>query len=235
MGLKIYRDLEQGSDEWLALRCGTLTAGSTKLIMTPTGKAAANEKERAHLWELAAQRITRYIEPSFLGDEMIRGLQDEITMREIYRDKFAPVEEVGHITNDKFGFTMGYSPDGLVDDDPDGPGMIEGKSRRQRFQAELLITGIIPDEFLPQMQAGMMITERKWCDFLCYCGGMPFTPIRVYADPVMQANILKIATSFEVRLSSAVSTYHERMKELGARAIPTERVIDPGDDISEST
>lgn len=228
MTLKLYPELEQGSTEWFELRCGTLTAGSTKLIMTPTGKAASNDKERAHLWELAAQRITGYIEPTFLGDEMIRGLNDEITARNIYAEKFAPVVQIGHATNDRFGFTMGYSPDGLVGDD----GMIEIKSRRQRFQTELLITGVVPDEFLPQMQAGMMITERKWCDFLCYCGGMPFTPIRVHADPVMQARILEIATSFEARLSAAVRQYHERIASLGDRAIPTERSVDPGDEIT---
>lgn len=229
--IKIYEDLVQGSDEWKQVRCGTLTAGSTKLIMTPTGKAASNDKERAHLWELAAQRITGYIEPSFLGDEMIRGLEDEITMREIYVEKFAPVVQVGHISNDKFGFIMGYSPDGLVGDD----GMIEGKSRRQRFTVEQLTTGEIPDEFMPQMQAGMMVAERKWCDFLVYCGGLPLHPIRVYADPLAQANILAIATAFEARLQERVRQYHERIASLGSMAIPTERRIDQGDEIILST
>jgi len=230
MTITVYEELEQGSDEWLALRCGTLTAGSTKLIMTPTGKPASNDKERAHMWELAAQRITGYIEPSFLGDEMIRGLEDEITVREIYAARFGPVVQVGHVTNDGFGFTMGYSPDGLIGDD----GMIEIKSRRQRFHAELLITGIVPDEFIPQMQAGMMITGRKWCDFCCFCGGMPFTPIRVYADPVYQENVLNIATAFEARLQAAVQQYHDRMALLDGtgQLIQTERRVDPGDEIT---
>lgn len=228
MTITVHKDLEQGSDEWFAIRCGTLTAGSTKLIMTPTGKAASNDKERAHLWELAAQRITKYIEPSFLGDEMIRGMEDEITARDLYAKHHAPVEQVGHVMNDGFGFTMGYSPDGLVGDD----GMIEIKSRRQRFTIEQLITGVIPDEFQPQMQAGMMITGRKWCDFICYCGGLPMVPIRVPANPEMQATILTIATAFEVRLQRAVREYGERMESLGDKAIPTERTVDQGDEIT---
>ena len=58
-----YHDLEQGTPEWLALRCGILTASEMRLIMTPTLKPASNDKERAHLFELLAQRITGHTEP----------------------------------------------------------------------------------------------------------------------------------------------------------------------------
>ena len=33
--IKYHNDIEQGSDEWLALRCGVLTASEIKHIMTP--------------------------------------------------------------------------------------------------------------------------------------------------------------------------------------------------------
>ena len=54
MTLRIYRDLIQGSDEWLAARCGLLTASEMRLIVTPTLKPASNDKERAHFYELLA-------------------------------------------------------------------------------------------------------------------------------------------------------------------------------------
>ena len=53
-----HNDLIQGSDEWHAARCGLLTASEVKLILTPTLKIAANDKTRAHVWELLAQRLT---------------------------------------------------------------------------------------------------------------------------------------------------------------------------------
>ncbi len=69
-----YPDLIQGSDEWKSARCGLLTASEMKLIITPTTlKIASNDKERAHLYELLAQRITRYVEPSYISDDMLRG------------------------------------------------------------------------------------------------------------------------------------------------------------------
>mgnify|MGYP002129560140 CR=1 FL=1 len=47
-------------------------------------------------------------------DAMLRGQEDEIYARQAYADHYAPVTETGFVTNDKWGFTIGYSPDGLV-------------------------------------------------------------------------------------------------------------------------
>jgi hypothetical protein len=112
--IKYHTDVFQGSNEWLELRRGILTASEMKLIITPTLKIADNDKTRAHLYELAAQRISGYVEPHYVSDDMLRGQEDEIYAREAYAQHFAPIETVGFITNDKWGFTLGYSPD------PDG-------------------------------------------------------------------------------------------------------------------
>src|SRR4051812_27927661 len=108
-----HRNVFQGSDEWFALRKGVLTASEMKLVVTPTLKVADNEKTRAHLYELLAQRITDYVEPCYVSDDMLRGYEDEVYAREAYRQHYSPVEEVGFVTNDKWGFTLGYSPDFL--------------------------------------------------------------------------------------------------------------------------
>ena len=102
-----HRDLLQGSDEWLQARCGLMTASEMKLIITPTLKVAANEKASAHLYELLAQRITKHVEPHYISDDMIRGQVDEIEARLLYAKHYAPVEEVGFVTNDEWGFTLG--------------------------------------------------------------------------------------------------------------------------------
>ena len=120
-GIVYHHDLEQGSDEWLAARCGILTASEMKLIVSPTLKPASNDKERAHLYELLAQRITGHVEPHYVTDDMLRGHEDEVEARILYAERYAPVESAGFITNGKWGFTLGYSPDGLVGDD----GLIE--------------------------------------------------------------------------------------------------------------
>lgn len=219
--INIHTDLVQGSDEWLAVRRGLLTASEMKLILTPTLKAASNEKERAHLYEILAQRISGHVEPSYIGDDMLRGMEDEIEARATYAEHFAPAEEVGFITNDKWGFTLGYSPDGLVGTD----GLIECKSRRQKFQVETIISQAVPVEYMMQLQTGMLVSERAWCDFVSFSGGLPMAVIRVFPDPQMQEAILNAAGAFEARLQEKLSAYHAALAS-DARLIPTTRRVE---------
>lgn len=216
-----YRDLQQGSDEWLEARRGLLTASEMRFLVTPaTLKTARNDKTRAHLWELLAQRVSGFVEPSYIGDDMLRGYEDEILARELYAEKVAPVQEMGFITNDKWGFRIGYSPDGLVGDD----GLIECKSRRQRFQVETITTGIVPDEYLIQIQTGLMVCEREWCDFISYSAGLPAVIIRVHADAKAQDAIQIAAEDFEDRIAGALASYRQ---QIGGEAItfPTPRRV----------
>lgn len=221
MTITYHRDLIQGSDEWAAARCGLLTASEMKLIITPTLKVASNDKERAHLYELLAQRITRYVEPQYVSDDMLRGQVDEIEARALYAQHYAPVEEVGFITNDEWGFTIGYSPDGLVGND----GLIECKSRRQRFQIETVIRQTVPEEYMLQLQTGMLVTGRLWCDFVSYSGGLPMITQRIHADDVVQDAIIEAATAFEERLAKLRADYDAVIKG-GGRLLPTERRIE---------
>lgn len=92
--IKYHDDLIQGSDEWHAARCGLITASEMRLLLTPTLKIANNDKTRAHVYEIAAQRITGYTEPSYIGDDMLRGWEDEITARDLYSQHRAEVTEV---------------------------------------------------------------------------------------------------------------------------------------------
>lgn len=220
--IKIHDDLIQGEPEWLDARCSLLTASEMKLIITPTLKVADNDKTRAHLYELAAQRITNYTEPHYISDAMLRGKDDEIYARAEYEEKYAPVKEVGFITNDKWGFTIGFSPDGLVGDD----GLIEVKSRGQKYQFQTIIDGKMPDDYMIQVQTGLLVSERAWCDFISYCGGMPMITLRVYPDKAVQDAIIAAATVFHDKLSIMLGAYKERIADKDMRLIPTERRVE---------
>lgn len=225
MTIKYHNDLVQGSDEWFAARCGLLTASEMKLIITPaTLKYAQNDKERSHLSELLAQRINQYVEPHYISDDMLRGQDDEVRAKIAYNENYAPVQDCGFITNDKWGFTLGYSPDGLIGDE----GLIECKSRRQKFQVETIIADTMPDDYRIQVQTGLMISERKWCDFVTYCGGMPMLTLRIESDPKIQEAIIAAATAFHERLDKSLAEYKARIANKAARLIATERYIERG-------
>lgn len=218
--IKYYKDLVQGSDEWFAARCGLLTASEMKYIITPKKlEYAQNEKEKTHLFELAAQRINSYVEPTFIGDDMLRGQDDESFARETYDETYDKVETCGFITNDKWGFTLGYSPDGLVGEKK----AIEGKSRRQKYQIETIVNWKIPEEHLIQVQTGLLVSERESIDYISYCGGMPMATISVAADNIVQEAIIKAATIFHEKLEKIMATYKTRLEEKKQWLIPTER------------
>ncbi|MDP4005117.1 lambda exonuclease family protein [Methylobacterium sp. NEAU K] len=218
--VRIHADLYQGTEEWIAARCGMLTASEISLILTPTFKAAKNEKERSHLYELLAQRITGFVEPRYVSDDMLRGRDDEVEALTLYAKHYAETETVGFITNDRWGFTLGYSPDALVGTD----GLVECKSRRQKYQVETFLVdvaeGTIPSDYLLQIQTGLLVSERSWCDLVSYSGGLPLAVIRAYPDETIQAAILSAAGDFEQRIRDAMGRYRDAI----AGAIPTKRI-----------
>ena len=136
-------------------------------------------------------------------------------------ETYAPVTEIGFVTNDQFGFVLGYSPDGLVGDD----GLIECKSRCQKYQIQTLTDMIAPDEFMLQLQTGLLVTGRKWIDFVSYCGGLPMVTIRVHPDPDIQGAIIHAASIFEAKIAEKRAVYDTVMAS-NARLIPTERVVE---------
>lgn len=220
MTITYHNDLIQGSDEWLAQRLGLITASEAKLFITPTLKVANNDKTRAHAFELAFQRITNFVEPAYVSDAMLRGQADEVYARDAYAEHHAPVEQVGFVTNASLGFTIGYSPDGLVGDD----GLIEIKSRSGKYQVQTIAEDTVPDDFAIQLQTGLLVTGRKWIDFVSYCGGLPVFVKRVEPDPEVQEAIIAAATAFEARVADIVQCYHGSLATM--KLIQTERRID---------
>lgn len=215
---KYFPDMVQGSDEWLEARRGVLTASEMHLIVTPTLKSASNDKQRQHLYELLAQRITRFVEPTYISSDMLRGQEDEIEARALYAKNYAPVREVGFITNSKWGFTLGYSPDALVGEH----GAIECKSRRQKYQAQTIVDMVVPSEYMIQLQTGLLVAELEWIDFVSYCGGMPMFVQRVHPNPVLQEAIISAASAFEARISELMTDYQHN----SVGFVPTERRVE---------
>lgn len=223
-----HAEYEQGSEQWLQARCGLLTASEVKLIINPPPKeetrvkkngdpykqrewtiAADDDACRKHIYELAAQRITKFVEPVFQSFDMIRGQADEQEARALYSERYAPVREVGFMTNNRWGFTLGYSPDGLVGND----GAIECKSRKQKYQVQTVVEhlrdGGIPGEFVMQHQTGLLVSELDWIDFISFSKHLPMAVIRVHPDDVIQSAIREAAEIAEAKIADIIKTFQE--------------------------
>ena len=222
--IKYYENLEQGSEEWFAARRGIITASEMKLLVSHTLRIIDDDKERDHCYELAAQRISGWVEEMYVTDDMMRGHADEIRAKAKYEEVYnTKIENVGFITNDKFGFIIGYSPDGLAHDRKLA---IECKSRRQKFQLKTINAYTVPREHIIQVQTGLMVSECEQCDFVSYSGGWPMTTIPVKPDKLIQEAIFRAAYKFEKRIKEIVKEYEEQIARMPLAFIPTERVIE---------
>lgn len=211
-------DLIQGTDEWHAQRRGLVTASVVgQLVTTKTLKPAANETSRGLTALLVAERITGHTDPTYLSDDMIRGIEDEPRAREKYSEHHAPVRETGFMVRDDWGYRIGYSPDGVVNND----GLIEIKSRRQKVHLATVLADEVPAENVAQLQCGLLVSGRDWIDYVSYCGGMPLYVKRVYPDPRWAEAIVAAVEQFERTAEQMVSDYLERVDGL-----PTTERID---------
>lgn len=200
-----YPDVEQGSDEWLAQRRGIVTASVVgQLVTAKTLKIAANDKSRAIVAQLVAERITGYTDPTYVSDDMLRGADDEVRARDLYAEFYKrPVREVGFILRTEDTWKLGYSPDGLVD----GEGLIEVKAPRAKGHLSTILASEVPAEHMAQCQAGLLVTGREWLDFISYSGGMPMWHKRVRPDPVWQDAIVTAVEQFETTATEMIAEY----------------------------
>lgn len=207
--LRVYEDLEQGTEAWLQARAGIVTASTVgQLITTKTLKTAQNDTARSLVSTLVAERITGHVEEIYANRDMLRGTLSEPYAREIYEQHHAPVTEVGFMVRDDWGFRIGYSPDGLVGDD----GLIEIKSPRQKAHLNTLLTDQVPSQYMAQCQTGLLVTGRKWLDYISYNPGMPFYVHRVYPLVQWQEAIVNAVKGFESDAATLMETYSRRVQ-----------------------
>lgn len=221
MNLRILPDLEQGSPEWHDQRRGMVTASVVGQLITPaTMKVASNDTSRGVVATLTAERITGYTEPSFMNDDMLRGVMHESIARDRYAEvNKATVQQVGFAVRTlDGGHELGYSPDGLVGDD----GLLEVKCPRAKTHIRTIAADQVPTHYMAQCQTGLFVMGRQWIDFVSFCAGLPMWTKRVLPDPKWQEAIAAAVIAFEKASDELATEYLTRAADLPA----TERIND---------
>lgn len=188
-----HNDITQGSDEWLTIRLGKMTASLMSKLITPTGKVASNKDSRAIVYEKLGERLTGDLTDSFQSYHMERGNIFEPFARDLYSSERAPVTECGFVTREFDGFTLGYSPDGLVGDD----GLIEIKCPTQYKHIKEMCEGLDPKDAMMQIQTGLLVTDREWCDFISHYNGMHQRIVRVTPNLELHDKIKEACRNLE--------------------------------------
>jgi hypothetical protein len=203
MSLELFKTLEQGSDEWLAARCGLLTASTIGKLITPKLQVADNETSRGLIETLVAERITGHIDPIYPNADMQRGTLDEPYARDLYAKQFGPVAQIGFAIRTINGHRLGASPDGLIRTHSG----LEIKSRSPKIQLKTILQDEIPPANLPQIHACMLVLDREQWEYCSYSGGWPLHVIPVVRDPRWDAVITDALNAFEESAALMIANY----------------------------
>jgi hypothetical protein len=190
--IKIH-NLEQQTPDWFKLKLDFPFSGSNATAIHTGGKGL-----ETLCWETVAQKLSNKPKESFSNEHTERGNELEsqaVDIYELYTGN--KVESVGFITNSKYEMA-GVSPDGLVGDD----GLLEVKCfadvKYLKLLANLKQNGSLQREDIEngywyQMQQQLLITERKWVDYILYNPNFKESIIitRVYPDETTQDNLKK--------------------------------------------
>jgi len=155
--------MEQRSEEWFAARLGKVTASKVADVIakTKTGYSASRENYMA---QLICERMTGQKADSFTNAAMEWGTATEPLARAAYEAfKDVLVDEVGIIEH-PFIPMCAASPDGLVSID----GMLEIKCPNTATHFDTLLTGKMPNKYMPQVQWQMACANRLWVDFVSF-------------------------------------------------------------------
>lgn len=155
---------EQGSELWLKERLGCLTGSMMETALDFTAKGKSSAARRKYLIETAIDRAKDRVTDHFVTSWMQRGTDLEPLARESYQLITGNlVQQVGFALHDTIEF-FGCSVDGLVGSE----GTVEIKVPTPVNHAEIVFAGVVPDQYKKQMATGLLITGRKWCDFISF-------------------------------------------------------------------
>ena len=155
--MQIFK-MQQGDDDWFAERIGSIGGSSIASVV-----AKGEGKTRKNLmYRLAGEILSDVKYEGYKNEHMDRGIEQESEAR--IRYELVTGNEVVQVGLIKLTDHKHESPDGLVGND----GKIEIKCVIPSVQVETIISDRVPAAYRKQIQWGLFICERQWCDFISY-------------------------------------------------------------------
>ena len=188
--------VEQGSDQWLALRLGKVTASRVHLTCWKLESGKGWRAERAdYMHELAAERLTGNPAEAYVSKDMEIGtLREPVARSEYVLDRLVPVQQIGFIDHPTIPMS-GASLDGLVGDN----GFIDIKCPKPKTHLGYLRAGVVPKFYRHQINWCFAChPPLQWCDFISFNPDFPegkqLFVVRVKRD---EAKIAELETHVE--------------------------------------
>jgi hypothetical protein len=191
----------QYTPEWWEAHRGKAGSSCADRIITP----AKGEFSKSAL-DLACELVGQFYDPmygvveDYQSAAMKNGHIMEPESRRYYEwERSCEVQQVGLCLTDDGRFCC--SPDSLCGND----GVLELKNVSPKVQIKYLHAGTLPTEYRPQCHWHLLVTKRKWCDFMSYCPGLPPLLVRVEPD------------DFTLKLAEAMESFWKLYSEIKAK------------------
>ena len=202
--MKIYTDeFKQGDPEWMKLRIASI-GGSTISQAIAQGEGKTRHELMCNFVE---EIINDEKKDDYVSWDMKEGIYWEPFGRFKYEQKYGvDVEQVALV---KDSVHRHYSPDGYIGSE----GMIEIKRAKLSVFIEARKKRNIPTDRRRQMQWGMSICERQWCDYVMYC---PYIEKKV--DPLLVIRVERDEKEIK-ELDEGANLFIEEMQSLLIRVM----------------
>lgn len=194
--------IEQGSDDWKALRIGKATASRMADICakTKTGWGASRANYAA---QLIAERLTGTVAESYTNAAMEWGTATEADARAAYAFHQNKAVELSTFVPHPSIEMSGASPDGLIGID----GLVEIKCPNTATHIDTLLKRTVPEKYILQMHWQMACTNRQWCDFVSFDPRMPEN-LRLFVKRIQRDGVLLL--DLEDKVKDFLSEVHAK-------------------------
>lgn len=213
--MKIHNEFSQGSVDWQIFRSSKITASEMDALVTPLGKVKDGAGPRTYLMKKVAEAWLGGPLPSLNVWDMEQGnILEEFARPAFALETGLEVSQVGFITDDSE--RIGCSPDGLVGNDCG----LEIKAPHVDTHIGYLLGGVLPKDYVLQVQGSLWVTGfPKWY-FYSFCRRMPSLVLEIAPDPAIQDAISEAVAGFLEQFDEAL----EKLVKLNGGVRPGARV-----------
>lgn len=203
--MKIH-DVAQRSVEWGHLRAGIPTASEFGALITSEGKVRTGQMPASYL----AKKLAEY----WLGGPLLTFMSYDMDAGTILEEEAIPwlefeqgwtIERPGFISTDDG--LVGCSPDGWLAVQKRG---IEIKCPAPETHVKYLLGGVVPEDYVAQVQGSMWVTGLDKWTFLSYRRRFPQLALTVERDETIQNGISEALAVFLAKFKAG----KERLIEL---------------------
>lgn len=221
----LQKNGDDPTDEWLKYRLGKITASNFNRFVKNDGTLRKGEMPETFLCEKLFERWAgREMPNKFFSLATNNGIVVESKAALFAEMEYGlKIQPVGFVSDDAERF--GCSPDGLIGFDgllsdrptenPHGESGIEIKAPALATHIKYLLNGVLPDDYISQVQGSMFVTGCQTWHFLsyplaCYLDGFPPLHTIVERDEKFCANLAESLDAFLERYDAAFAVLCEK-------------------------